>query len=124
MPVCSTHRCTLISRPLRGCVIDESLCLGLRHRPATRSLSGASPRAPRQPRVTRPWATATTLWRVAENCFLGKKNFTAAGRATGRRPSRFGMGCGPGGQSRCTVSGENAGTHTAMYSAPSGPGVL
>ena len=26
--------------------------------------------------------------------------------------------------SRCTVSGENAWIHTAMYSAPSGPGVL
>lgn len=26
--------------------------------------------------------------------------------------------------SRCTVSGENAGRHTAMYSAPSGDGVL
>ena len=26
--------------------------------------------------------------------------------------------------SRCTVAGENAGTHTAMYSAPSGSGVL
>ena len=26
--------------------------------------------------------------------------------------------------SRCTVDGENAGTHTAMYSAPSGSGVL
>ena len=27
-------------------------------------------------------------------------------------------------ESRCTVSGENAGRHTAMYSAPSGPGEL
>jgi hypothetical protein len=26
--------------------------------------------------------------------------------------------------SRCTFEGENAGTHTAMYSAPSGSGVL
>ena len=26
--------------------------------------------------------------------------------------------------SRCTVSGEKAGMHTAIYSAPSGPGVL
>src|SRR5262249_29446291 len=26
--------------------------------------------------------------------------------------------------SRCTVAGENAGRHTATYSAPSGPGVL
>ena len=86
------------------------------------TLTGTVHSAEEKAEAIRLARTTTGVKRVVDKLTIHAEAVGAAQAAHGPRPD---LQVRPSSySSRCTVVGENAGRHTATYSAPSGPGVL